>query len=451
MACRAQDDYARKALDTMGRKCIVISPDLKILVASSMARKESDSEFQGRFCYEYLHGKDKPCQGCPVMEVLKSRISIIRSKREPWVLEEGNFCLRVTPLFNDGEIEAISIVDMDFASVGGLEYELKRSNAFLRNLIMSSVDGVVAADRKGKILIFNEAAAEITGYSVEEALNDLNIVNLYPDGCAREVMRKLRGEEDGGKGKLKSYQLDLLNKDGTAIPISLSAAIVYEGDREVATVGFFCDLRERHRMEDELRKTQTQLVQADKMASLGKLAAGVAHQLNNPLGGITLYAQLIMEEYSLEGGAHDDLKRIMDDAERCKNIVKELLEFGRQTRQEIRLNDINRSISRTLFLLENQSLFHDIEIIKEFDADLPMVPSDIQQLNHVFMNIILNAAGQWKAKAPFAFEPRLQGLTMKAYVLTSRTQAQAYLKRSFHISSNPSSPQKTRAKAPGSD
>ncbi|MGC8853441.1 MAG: VacB/RNase II family 3'-5' exoribonuclease, partial [Halothiobacillaceae bacterium] len=131
---------------------------------------------------------------------------------------------------------------------------------------------------------------------------------------------------------------------------------------------------------------------AEKMASLGKLAAGVAHQLNNPLGGITLYAQLMLEEYALDEAAESDLRRILDDAERCRNTIRELLEFARQTRQEIRLNDLNHALSQTLFLLENQSLFHNIEIVKELDPSLPKVPSDVQQLNHVFMNIILNAA-----------------------------------------------------------
>jgi len=128
------------------------------------------------------------------------------------------------------------------------------------------------------------------------------------------------------------------------------------------------------------------------MGSLGKLAAGVAHQINNPLGGITLFAKLMLEEYELEKGAREDLNRILRDAERARNTVKELLEFTRQTRHLMQPNNINEALIRTLFLLENQTLFQNIDLHKDFQPDLPLVTSDAQQLYHLMMNIILNAA-----------------------------------------------------------
>ncbi|MDJ0875811.1 MAG: ATP-binding protein [Desulfobacterales bacterium] len=284
------------------------------------------------------------------------------------------------------------ILDSEKSSLVSLEERLRHSNAFLKNLILSSVDAVMAADRKGKILIFNDAASEITGYAVDEALQDLSIRDIYPEKVAYEVMRKLRSEEDGGRGKLRSCQVDLQRKDGEIIPISLNASIVYENGDEVATVGFFHDLRQSLEIQKELEQIQIQLLQAEKMASLGKLAAGVAHQINNPLGGIILFAGLMLEEYDLEEAAREDLNRILRDAERCKDTVKELLEFARQTRHEMRPLDINEAIVRTLFLLENQTLFQNIEIVRQLDDGIPPVYGDIQQLNHLFMNIVLNAA-----------------------------------------------------------
>ena len=101
------------------------------------------------------------------------------------------------------------------------------------------------------------------------------------------------------------------------------------------------------------------------------------------------YAPAALE---LPPGAREDLGRVLGDAERCRETVKELLEFTRQTRHLMRPHDVNQAISRTLFLLKSQSLFHDIEIETSLDPHLPPVVSDIQQLNHMFMNIILNAA-----------------------------------------------------------
>lgn len=387
-----------RAFDVFNRRIIVVSPQFEIMAIRGQNDSSKEAEVIGQKCYKYLYARNCPCETCPTQEVGR--------KREP-ALSPGYRlsphpnkvpCLYSYPIFSDKDIEAFVLLDFDFPALDALEEKLRRNNAFLNNLIHSALDCVIASDMTGKILIFNDSAAEIFGYSVEEALNGLNIRDLYPDDNAREVMRKMRSDEYGGKGKLKTYHTHVLAKNGERIPISLYATTIYEDAREVATFGFFHDLRDRLRIRAELEKTQLQLLQAEKMASLGELAAGVAHQINNPLGGITLYAKLVLEEYELEEAVRKDLMRILKDAERCRDTVKELLEFTRQTRHLMQAHHINEAISRTLFLLENQSLFHNIEIEKLFGDKLPPVQADIQQLNHLFMNIILNAAQAMEGK-----------------------------------------------------
>ena len=378
-------------VDGFSRKLVVVSPDYVILGANKFVQDRFAESVAGKHCYELLHQNDSPCVQCPATQVFSSgnAASILGDE---FVGPDIDSCLRALPIQTDGEIRAALVLDLDVPALGGLEAQLQRTNSFLRNLINSSVDGVIAADKTGRIIVFNQAASDISGYERDYALYELDIRDVYPGDGAKNIMAKLRSEEYGGKGKLKSYPVDVVSKDGDLVPIRLNASIIYENDREVATIGFFHDMRQALEIRQELHKTQVQLLQAEKMSSLGKLAAGVAHQLNNPLGGIILFTQLILEEYDLPEGAVEDLKRILEDAQRSRDIVKELLEFARQTRQEVRPHDLNRALSRTLFLLENQSVFQNIVTKKNLAEGLPPVPADIQQLNHVFMNIVLNAA-----------------------------------------------------------
>jgi signal transduction histidine kinase len=145
-------------------------------------------------------------------------------------------------------------------------------------------------------------------------------------------------------------------------------------------------------MERKLQETHLQLVSSEKMASLGKLAAGIAHEINNPLGGILIYSSLLMEDLPEEDPKRQDLARVVQEAGRCKEIVRSLLEFARQTEPKMEPVDINRAITDDLFFLENQALFHNIRIVKNLDPSLPLATGNAGQLKQVFMNIIINAA-----------------------------------------------------------
>ena len=387
-----ETEYLIKAIDAFQRRLIVISPDFKILAANVPLDELSKSEQEETTCHRYFHNLDGPCENCAVQAVKQSLAPSLCPKPGSLVIGGRMACFYAYPIMNGDQAEAYVSMDFNIPSVNMLEDELRRSNTLLENLLLSAVDCVIASDMKGNIFLFNHSAEEVFGYSKDEAKNNISVRDIYPGEGARQVMKHLRSDDYGGKGRLQTYHTNTLSKSGEEIPISLYASIIYEDGQEIATIGFFHDLRERIRIQKELEDTQVQLLQAEKMSSLGKLAAGVAHQINNPLGGITLFAKLMLEEYELEAAAQDDLHRILRDAERARNTVKELLEFTRQTRHLMRANNINEALNRTLFLLENQTIFQNIELKKDFQENLPPVTSDAQQMYHLMMNLILNAA-----------------------------------------------------------
>ncbi len=147
-------------------------------------------------------------------------------------------------------------------------------------------------------------------------------------------------------------------------------------------------VREKSR---ELKEAQDQLIQSEKLTSVGKLAAGIAHEINNPLTSILINSHLIAEKLKGDDRFREDLNLIIDETTRCSSIVEGLLEFSRQTPPEKNPADINEVIEKTLLLLRSQLLVHNVEVDKDLHRDLPKVMIDINKIEQVFTNVVLNA------------------------------------------------------------
>src|SRR5512136_461966 len=142
----------------------------------------------------------------------------------------------------------------------------------------------------------------------------------------------------------------------------------------------------------ELQQVQDQLIRAGKMAALGELAAGVAHEINNPLTGVLTFSSLMLKKVDENNPWKKDLENIVEQTTRCRNIVRGLLDFARQRKPDKREWDIHTLIEQTVTLVENQARFQNIKINKEFKANMPLLFIDADQIQQVFMNILINAA-----------------------------------------------------------
>ncbi len=219
----------------------------------------------------------------------------------------------------------------DVTEARALEGELRKTTDFLERLIDSTVDGIICADMRGNILIFNQGAARLYGYSPGDVVGKLPVWKLYPDGVARAIMTELRSPSHGGVGRMEPTRREIVTKDGELVPVSLAASIVYEEDREIATVGIVSDLRERIKIEQRLAQAQEKLVVTEKQALIAELAGTTAHELNQPLTSVMGYSELLQKKMSPQDVHYRAVGIILREAERMAEIVRKI---GKITRYE---------------------------------------------------------------------------------------------------------------------
>jgi len=154
----------------------------------------------------------------------------------------------------------------------------------------------------------------------------------------------------------------------------------------------------KERDEQLSQRAQEEIMKSERLAMIGQLAAGVAHEINNPLGGILLFSRLLLQKTPDKGLMRDNLERIEKDAKRCQHIVQGLLDFAREREQKIELSQINDLLEKSISLFENQAMFHNIDVVKQYESDLPLIPVDPAHIQQVFVNIIVNAADAMNGK-----------------------------------------------------
>ncbi|MEM6533596.1 MAG: PAS domain S-box protein [Myxococcota bacterium] len=227
-----------------------------------------------------------------------------------------------TRVLEDGAQRLISFRDV--TELREIESELRQTKDFLENLIQSSVDAIVAADVDGNVILFNRAAERILGYSASEVVGRMNADRLYPEGDYDDVVRRLRGTSSGGRGRLEPIRKDLIAKDGTRVPVNLTAATIYEAEKESAFVGIFTDLRERMRIEEKLSQAQRKLQVTERQAVAIELAGTAAHELNQPLTSILGYAEMMKSRIAEEDRNRKPIEVICRETERMAGIVRKI-------------------------------------------------------------------------------------------------------------------------------
>ncbi|MBN2437647.1 MAG: PAS domain S-box protein [Deltaproteobacteria bacterium] len=292
----------------------------------------------------------------------------------------------------DGKVLGYEGINVDQTQRKQMERKLSGAYDFLNKFIQSSPNAIMATDMKGNVIIWNRGAEEILGYKVKDVVGKMHISEIYREGEAQKLMKMMRSPEYGGVGRLRSYPMVFVRRDGKIIEGSFSASIIHgENGEEAGSVGVFIDLGERLAMEKKLREIQEQLLQSEKLAAMGRLTSRIAHELNNPIYGIMNTLELMKTEIPPGNKRRKILEMALSETVRLSDMLRKMLSFSKPDEEARQITDINTLVDEILLLLEKQLRERSIHVSASFTDELHPVYASRNQLRQVFLNIVSNA------------------------------------------------------------
>jgi PAS domain S-box-containing protein len=301
--------------------------------------------------------------------------------------------------------------------------EIKRRYEFEDKLVQRSIDGIVATDKEENIIIFNPAAEEMFGYTVNEAKSAMNAGNFYPEGISQKISDVFAGKNRKASDIFVGDEAFVTAKSGEAVPVRFSCAMLYEGDKPIGSVGFFQDLRKIKRLEKEL-------IKSERLAAIGQTVAGLAHGVKNILNG--LKGGLYIVNTALKKGAADwaaenkidysnmftaplqarSLKRIIDintererqqkklktgwemverNIHKVSDLVLDLLTYSKEREPEYEIYNPNIIADEVCDLMESKAKEYDIDLIRDIDREMGEIYLDPKGIHSCLLNLVSNA------------------------------------------------------------
>jgi two-component system, NtrC family, sensor kinase len=285
-------------------------------------------------------------------------------------------------------------------SVGAtVDASLDRQLLLEKNLIENAVEGIMAWESNGTITVFNKRMQAMLGYTREETIGRMSFDRFFPVGAAEHFKRDMYDGRSGRANTLLLPETDMLDKTGTLVPVQLSATVLFENRREIGIVVFARDLKDFREIEQVISDLP-KLLHQNKMVSLGRLAASIVHEINNPLSGILNYVRMMLKSLRRSGGAPSPqdaekflryLTLVEGEVGRCAGIVANLLAFSRKSKMEYGAVNLPDLLHKCLLLSQHKLDMENIRSEIQVDAVVPEVLGDFNQIQQCVINLIFNA------------------------------------------------------------
>ena len=258
--------------------------------------------------------------------------------------------------------------------------ELAKSEKLYKSLVESAEDVILNVDTKGEVISINRYGARALGYTPQGIVGK-NIGDVFPGKSKDEINRLVHEVVADGKGRRATHGISMGEKEYF---FNINLTPIREDDRVLSALIIAHDITSQKEMENQLYHTE-------KLASLGQLAAGVAHEINNPLAIILVYADMLLEKLEENSKEYKIIKTIERQGYNCKKIVENLMTFARAREKDQFDTDINRGIETVLEVVKNTLLTKKVNFHTDLAEGLPKVRGDAARLQQIFLNLINNA------------------------------------------------------------
>jgi PAS domain S-box-containing protein len=293
-----------------------------------------------------------------------------------------------------GEIVGFKGISRDVTERKRAEEALRQSEEKYRTILEEMDEGYYEVDVAGSYTFLNDVVCAMLGYTRKELMG-MNYRIYTPEEDIRSVYKVYNEVYRTGKPR-RWYPMVNIGKDGTRIFVENSILPIRNPEGEINGFrGISRDVTERKRMEEERLQMEQKAQLASRLASVGEMASGIAHEINNPLTGVIGYAQLLLQE-DLPENIRKDLETINDGAQRVANVIQRLLAFARQSKPQRTYVHINEVVATTLDLRGYHLETSNIKVAAQLAPDLPVTIADAGQLQQVFLNLIVNAETEMK-------------------------------------------------------